>query len=71
MQAAHFSAQLKVEKAVIPASTPETKTWAVREKNRNLCKGLVQDLACHLELILSSGLIHILSRDIRASMEVN
>lgn len=60
--AAYFSTQLNVEKAVIPTSTPETEMWAVREENKELCKGLVPDLICHLELTLSSGLIHVLSQ---------
>lgn len=60
--AAHFTTQLKVGEDVIPAGTPETEMGAVREENKELCKGLVQDLIRHLELPLSSRLIHILSQ---------
>lgn len=36
--------------------------WAGREENKELCKGLVQNLICPLEQALSSGLIHTLSQ---------
>lgn len=51
---------VNVERAGIPTNTPGTEIWAGREENKELCKGLVQDLICPLEQALSSRLIHIL-----------
>lgn len=51
---------VNVERAGIPTNTPGTEIWAGREENKELRKGLVQDLICPLEQALSSRLIHIL-----------